>query len=184
MTEKQKMLDGKLYNAMSDPQLIKERQHCKTLCFNYNNLNPSDTPKRGKVIKKLFGKTKDSFLIEPNLWCDYGYNIEIGENFYSNHNLVILDCAKVTFGDNVLIGPNCGFYAATHPTDPISRNKGEEYAIPISIGNNVWIGGGVTVLPGVSIGDNCVIGGGSVVAHSIPENSIAVGNPCKVIRKI
>ena len=115
------------------------------------------------MIKALFGKTGDNFTIEPVFYCDYGYNIEIGENFYSNHNLVILDGAKVTFGDNVFIAPGCGFYTAGHPLDAERRNKGLEFAKPINVGNNVWIGGNVVVLPGVTIGDNCVIGAGSIV---------------------
>ena len=123
-------------------------------------------------------------MIEPNFYCDYGYNIEIGENFYSNHNLVILDPAKVIFGDNVFIGPNCGFYTASHPLEAEERNKGIEMAKPIKVGNNVWFGGNVTVLPGVTIGDNCVVGAGSVVVKDIPANSVAVGNPCKLIRTI
>ena len=139
---------------------------------------------KNKLIKELLGKTKDSFTIEPSFYCDYGWNIEIGENFYSNHNLVILDPAKVTFGDNVFIGPNCGFYTAQHPLDIERRNKGLEWAFPITVGNNVWFGGNVTILPGVTIGDNCTIGAGSVVVKNIPANSLAVGNPCKVIRKI
>ena len=132
----------------------------------------------------MLGKTGDKFLIEPNFFCDYGFNIEIGENFYSNHNLVILDPAKVTFGDNVFIGPNCGFYTAEHPINSIERNKGLEYAKPITVGNNVWFGGGVNVLAGVTIGNDVVIGAGSVVTKDIPANSVAVGNPCKVIRNI
>ena len=116
--------------------------------------------------------------------CDYGYNIEIGENFYANHNLIILDAGKVKIGDNVFIAPNCNIYTASHPVDIIQRNKGLEYANPVKIGNNVWIGGNVTILPGVTIGDNCTIGAGSVVTKDIPANSIAYGNPCKVARKI
>ena len=108
----------------------------------------------------------------------------MGDNFFANHNLVILDCAKVIFGDNVFIGPNCGFYTAGHPQDSYRRNLGLEFALPIEIGNDVWIGGGVHVMPGVKIGNNVVIGGGSVVVHNIPDNSVAVGNPCKVIRQI
>lgn len=116
--------------------------------------------------------------------CDYGYNIEIGENFFANYNCVILDGAKVTFGDNVFIAPNCSFYTAGHPIDVLQRNQGLEYALPIKIGNNVWIGGNVTVLPGVTIGDNTVIGAGSLVNKDIPSNVVAAGNPCRVIREI
>ena len=114
--------------------------------------------------------------------CDYGYNIEIGENFYANHNLIILDGNKVEFGDNVFIAPNCSFYTAGHPLNAERRNKGLEYAKPIKVGNNVWIGGNVVVLPGVTIGDNVVIGAGSIVNKDIPSNTVAVGNPCKVIK--
>ncbi len=123
-------------------------------------------------------------MIEPSFYCDYGYNIEIGENFYSNHNLVILDGGKVAFGDNVFIAPNCGFYTAGHPLDVKQRNRGLEYAYPIKVGNNVWIGGNVSVMPGVTIGDNTVIGGGSVVTKNIPSGVVAVGNPCRVLREI
>lgn len=117
-------------------------------------------------------------------WCDYGYNIHIGRNFFANHNTIILDGGKVVFGDNVFIGPNCGFYTAGHPIDAESRNKGLEYAYPIVVGDNVWIGAGVHVMPGVTIGSNVVIVGGSIVVKDIPDNCIAVGNPCKVIRRI
>ena len=123
-------------------------------------------------------------MIMPNFYCDYGFNIEIGEKFYSNHNLVILDANKVEFGDNVFIGPNCGFYTSGHPLDYQTRNKGLEYAKPIKVGSNVWIGGNVCVMPGVTIGDNVVIGAGSVVNKDIPSNCVAVGNPCKVIKEI
>lgn len=177
------MINSKLYDANNE-ELVAEREACKELCYDYNHLRPSDSEERRELMSKLLGGCNESFTIEPNVWFDYGYNISIGENFYSNHNLVILDSAKVTFGDNVFIAPNCGFYTATHPTDATERNKGLEFAKPITIGNNVWIGGGVTILPGVEIGNNCVIGAGSVVVKSIPAASIAVGNPCKVIRSI
>lgn len=133
---------------------------------------------------RLLGKTKGNFHISQSFWCDYGYNIKLGENFYSNHNLVILDCAAVTFGDNVFVAPDCGFYTAGHPIDTERRNMGLEYAYPITVGDNVWIGAGVRVMPGVTIGDNVVIGGGSVVVKDIPSDSVAVGNPCRVIRPI
>lgn len=184
MTEKEKAAAGMLYDGSYDEALKEERIVCKNLCYEYNMLNPSKEEERKVLIKKIIGKTGKDLWIEPSFWCDYGYNIEVGENFYSNHNLVILDCAKVTFGDNCFIAPNCGFYTAGHALDVEQRNKGLEVALPIKVGNNVWIGGSVCVMPGVTIGDNTVIGGGSVVVKDIPEGVIAAGNPCKVIRKI
>ena len=183
MSEKEKMLAGVLYDSTVD-ELSNERLKAKNLCYEYNLLRPDEFDKKKELLKNLLGKVGKNYIIEPKFYCDYGYNIELGENFYSNHNLVILDCAKVTFGDNVFIGPNCGFYTAQHPTDPIERNKLLEYAKPITIGSNVWIGGSVTILSGVTIGDNCTIGAGSVVVKDIPANSVALGNPCKVIKKI
>lgn len=182
MTEKEKCQKGLLYDANYDEEMKLERTKAKLLCQKYNNSIYDDFESKNKIIKNLLKKTGKNFIIEPYFYCDYGYNIEIGENFYSNHNLVILDPAEVTFGDNVFIGPNCGFYTAQHPIDIETRNKGLEYAYPIKVGNNVWIGGNVTVLPGVTIGDNCTIGAGSVVVKDIPANSVAVGNPCKIIK--
>ena len=184
ISEKEKCRQGELYDANNDAELIAEREACKLLCHEYNQLLPSDTKHRKEIIVKLFGKTGRNFLIEQPFYCDYGYNIEIGENFYTNVNCVILDGAKVKFGDNVFIAPNCGFYTAGHPFDVEQRNQGLEYARPITIGNNVWIGAQVCVLPGVTIGDNCVIGAGSLVNKDIPAGSLAVGNPCRVIRKL
>ncbi|WP_096527722.1 sugar O-acetyltransferase [Candidatus Nitrosoglobus terrae] len=184
MTAKEKCKQGLLYNASHDEELINERKTCKSLCQQFNQTQYSESEERVQLIKKILNKTKNNFLIEQSFWCDYGYNIEIGENFYSNHNLVILDCAEVKFGDNVFIGPNCSFYTANHPINIKQRNAGLEYAQPITIGNNVWLGGNVTVLPGVTIGDNTVIGAGSVVTKDIPNNVIAVGNPCKILKEI
>ena len=183
MNEKEKMLTGELYNS-ADKTLVKERLNAKQLCFEYNSLAPNQIEHKQEIIKKLFNKTGKNFLIEPSFHCDYGYNIEIGENFYSNHNLVILDCAKVTFGKNVFIGPNCGFYTAQHPIQADERNTGLEYAQPITIKDNVWFGGNVCVLSGVTIGNNVVIGAGSVVTKDISDNCVAIGNSCKVIKKL
>lgn len=184
MTEKEKMLAGMIYDANYDPQLMAERLDCKELCRDYNELRPKNMQARTELLHRLLGEVKGNLLIEQPFVCDYGYNISVGKNFYSNHNLVILDCAKVSFGDNVFIAPNCGFYTAGHPLEAAERNKGLEYARPITVGDNVWFGANVSVLPGVTIGDNCVIGAGSVVNKDIPANSLAVGNPCKVIRTI
>lgn len=183
MEEREKMLNGESYNP-ADKTLLKDREYAKTLCYEYNNLPPSETEKRKELLQKILSKTGENFLIEQPFQCDYGCNIEIGENFYANHGLIILDPAKVKFGNNVFIGPNCGFYTPEHPLDAENRIKGYEYAFPISIGNNVWFGGNVIVLSGVNIGDNSVIGAGSVVTKDIPANVIAAGNPCKVIREI
>lgn len=184
MTEKEKMQKGVLYDANNDRELLLERLKCKDLCHELNQLRPSDIEGQEAVIRRLLGKIKGKFTILAPFWCDYGYNIEIGENFFANHNCVILDSAKVTFGDNVFIAPDCGFYAAGHPLDVEQRNQGLEYAYPIKVGNNVWIGGGVKVMPGVTIGNNVVIGSGSVVTKDIPDNVLAAGNPCRVIRPI
>lgn len=183
-SEKDKMLCGEIYDANYDPQLIEERMKCKLLCSKYNDLMPDSLEERKSLLKTLLGRVGENYYIEQPFYCDYGYNISVGDNFYSNVNLVILDGAKVTFGDNVFIAPDCGFHTAGHPLDVGRRNKGLEYARPITVGNNVWIGAGVHVLPGVTIGDNCVIGAGSVVNRDIPANSLAVGNPCRVIRSL
>ncbi len=183
-TEKEKMLEGVLYDANNDKSLIAERLKCKDLCHEYNLLPPSQTERRTEILQHLLGRTGRRFLIEQPFYCDYGYNIELGEDFYANVNCVILDEAKVTFGDNVFIAPNCGFYTASHPFDVEQRNSGLEYARPINIGNNVWIGAQCCILPGVTVGDNSIIGAGSVVTKDIPANSIAAGNPCRVIREL
>ena len=178
-SEKEKMLDGEVYDP-ADMTLIKERARVKTLCQKYNKTSYGEIGTRKSILKEILGKTGDNFTIEPDFYCDYGYNIEIGESFYANHNLVILDCAKVKIGKNAAIGPNCGLY----PTDPVERAKWVETAKPITIGDNVWLGGNVVVLPGVTIGDNTTIGAGSVVTKDIPSNVVAAGNPCKVLKKI
>lgn len=184
MNEKEKAQAGLLYDANYDPELIAERDRCKEMCYRYNQLPPSSKSERNALMRELLGRTGGELLIEQPFYCDYGYNIEVGENFYMNVNGVILDGARVTFGNNVFVAPNCGFYTAGHPLDIAQRNQGLEYARPIRIGNDVWIGAGVSVLPGVTIGDGAVIGAGSVVNRDIPPHTLAVGNPCRVIREL
>lgn len=183
MNEFEKMINSEIYDP-TEKTLLKKREQAKLLCFKYNTVSPDNTSEKESLIKKLFGKVGNGFLIEPSFYCDYGTNIEIGDNFYSNHNLVILDPAPVKFGNNVFIGPNCGFYTAEHPIDANTRILGKEYAKPIKVGNNVWFGGGCTILGGVTIGDNTVIGAGSVVTKDLPPNIVAAGNPCKVIKHL
>ena len=142
MNEKQKMQNHMLYDANYDAELLAERARAKDLCHAFNQLRPSETEKQVAAMKTLLGKTRGNFCIVAPFWCDYGYNIEIGENFFANHNTVILDGAKVVFGDNVFIAPNCGFHTAGHPIDSARRNQGLEYAHPIVVGDNVWFGAG------------------------------------------
>lgn len=184
MTEKEKCRQGLLYDANYDAELLRERENAKEVLFEYNRLRPSQKEERSRLLKQLLGKTGKELIIEPPFACDYGYNIEVGENFYANVNLVILDGAKVSIGDNVFLAPNVGIYTAGHPLDVAQRNRGLEYAYPVTIGNNVWIGAGVHILPGVKIGDHTVIGAGSVVTKDIPSGVLAVGNPCRVVRRI
>lgn len=183
MNQKERMLNGLPYKAWLDG-LDAERAACKAIIYEFNLLKPDEQERIPEILKKLFGKAGKNIWIEPPFHCDYGWNIEAGENFYANYGLTILDVGKVTFGNNVMIAPNVSIYTAGHPVHPDSRNSGYEYGIPITIGNNVWIGGSVVILPGVTIGDNAVIGAGSVVTKDIPGDVIAAGNPCRVIRKI
>lgn len=172
------------FQACYNPELEAEIRRCKEICFQYNQLNPNDTASQQRILSGLLGKMGSGVTIMPPFWCDYGYNIFVGDFFYANHNMVITDGASVSFGDHVFVAPNCCFTTAEHAIDPELRKAGIEVAKPIVIGNNVWIGAGSTVLAGVTIGDNAVIGAGSVVTKSIPGNTVAVGVPCKVVRAI
>lgn len=172
------------FQGCYNPAFEAEIEKCKDKCYAYNQLNPNDRAAQQKILKELLGKMNENTIITPPFWCDYGYNISVGDYFYSNHNLIITDGAKVTFGDNVFIAPNCCFTTAEHALDPEMRKAGIEIAKPITVGNNVWIGAGSTVLAGAIIGDNTVIGAGSVVKGEIPANVVAVGVPCKVLRPI
>ena len=183
MNQKERMLAGLPYKAWLDG-LEEERELCKKKIYNFNLLKPEERIKIPELLKDLLGKTGENAWIEPPFHCDYGWNIEVGDNFFANYNLTILDVGKVTIGDNAQIAPNVSIYTASHPVHPDSRNSGYEYGLPITIGDNVWIGGNSIILPGITIGNNAVIGAGSVVTSDIPDNVIAVGNPCRVIRKI
>ena len=182
MTPKEKLHAGLLYKV--DDELRAELAACKQKCVEYNATPREDVEKREAIMRSILGKCGKTFVVESNVWFDYGYNTEVGENFYANHDCVFLDTGKLTFGDNVFIAPQCGFYTAGHPLDAATRDAQLEFAKPIRVGNSVWFGGGVRVLPGVTIGDNVVIGAGSVVVHDIPSNSVAVGNPARVIKTL
>lgn len=184
MTEKDKMLSGQVYSAI-DRQLLAELNAVKEIIHEYNSLRPGDSERRHEILKSLIGRmADDEAVITQPFYCDYGRQISIGRRFFANFNLTILDEAPVTIGDDCFIGPNVSMYTACHSTDPIERNTRKEWAEPITIGDNVWIGGSVTILPGVKVGNNVTIGAGSVVTKDIPDNVVAAGNPCKVIRML
>ena len=182
MPEKEKMLSGMVYSAIDD-QLLKELNEVKEIIHEYNALKPSQTLRRFQILKDLLGHVADDeIIVNQPFYCDYGKQIRVGKRFFANFNLTVLDEARVTIGDDCFIGPNVSIYTACHSTDPLERNTRREWAEPVTIGDNVWIGGSVTILPGVTIGSNVTIGAGSVVTRDIPDNVVAVGNPCKVIK--
>ncbi len=181
-TEKEKMLAGELYRA-ADPQLVQERARSHNLCRRYNTTNEEEKDERRRILAELFG-AESHVYIQPPFQCDYGSNIRLGTNVYMNFNCVILDICPVTIGNNTMFGPAVQVYTAAHPVDAAERRSGLEFGAPITIGSDVWIGGGSIICPGVTIGDRSVIGAGSVVTKDIPPDSIAVGNPCRVIRSL
>ncbi|HEY9609499.1 sugar O-acetyltransferase [Allocoleopsis sp.] len=182
-TEKQKMLAGELYRG-SDHELVAERQNARRLTRLYNSTTEQETQRRVEILRELFGTVGSSIEIEPPFYCDYGYNIHAGDGFYMNFGCVILDCCPVHIGNNVLCAPCVQIYTATHPTDPEVRLSGLEFAAPVRIGNNVWIGGGAIICPGVTIGDHSTIAAGSVVVKDIPARVVAGGNPCRIIKHL
>ena len=181
MNEKVKVPVNCLFQGCYNPTFEAEISKCKDKCYQYNQLNPNDREIQRNLLAQILG---ENVIFTPPFWCEYGYNISVGDDFYANHNLIITDGAKVSFGNNVFIAPNCCFTTAEHAIDPEQRKAGMEIAKPITIGNNVWIGAGSTILAGVTIGDHSVIGAGSVLTKSIPSNVVAVGVPCKVMRQI
>ena len=183
-TEREKMLNGELYLA-TDRELTKMRLKARELLHGFNiQTQPKQMGMRIELMYCLFGSIGSNFTIEPPFYCDYGCHIVAGDNLYINYDCTILDCSMVYLGNNVLIAPKVQIYTAYHPTDPQVRLSGKELAAPVSIGNNVWLGGGAIVCPGVTIGDNVTIGAGSVVTKDIPNNVVAVGNPCRVIKTV
>ena len=183
MTAKEKMLNGEYYISW-DEDLTRDREKAKDMIFELNQIKPSLREEREKIVRKLFSNTGKNCWIESPFNCDFGYNISVGDNFYTNTNVCILDCAKVTIGNNVWIGPNVGIYTPEHAFDNEERTKGYEHALPVEIGDNVWICGGVSIVGGVKIGSNSIIGAGSVVVKDVPSNVLVAGNPARIIREI
>lgn len=182
-SEKEKMIAGEFYNP-TDKELTEDRRQARILLGKYNTSHPDDTVNRRDLLKGLINSSSTKLYIEPPFYCDYGYNIQLGENVYMNFNCCILDVGIVKIGNNTMLGPNVQIYTATHPLEFKARNNGLEYAKPITIGKNVWIGGNSTICPGVTIGNNVVIGAGSVVTKNFPDDVVVAGNPAKIIKTI
>jgi len=182
-TERELMLAGELYLA-SDPELVELRRLARERTRHYNATREDEVGTRAQMLGQLLGSCGEHVEIEPTFCCDYGFNISLGDRVYMNFGCVILDCAPVTIGERTLLGPGVHLYAATHPIEPRVRETLRELARPITIGRNVWIGGGVIVCPGVTIGDDAVVGAGSVVTKNVPRGMIAHGNPCRVVRAV
>lgn len=182
MTEKENMVAGRPFLG-SDPELMEDKKKARIFCEELNR-SPEDDALREGMVKDLFGKTGKHLRIKPPFRCDYGYRIFVGENFFANFDCVFLDAGPIIIGDNTMIGPKTCIYASTHELDPEERKKG--YTIPkgVRIGSNVWVGGQVSILPGVTIGDNCIIGAGSVVTKSFPDNVVIAGNPARIIKEL
>ena len=184
MTEQEKAEAGLLYNPNMTDEMKAFRFTVQDKIWEYNQFKPSQVQERRDFLAKIFGKIGQKCNILPPFKCDYGFRIEVGENFFANYNFIVLDGNYVRIGDNVWIAPNVGIYAAGHPLDVEDRIGGEEYAFPVTIGDNVWIGGGVTIIGGVTIGKNAVVAAGSVVIRDVPPDTLVAGNPARVVRKI
>jgi len=182
MSEKENMLAGLFYNA-ADPELTAERLRARELLRQFNAAAPADESARNHIAQTLFGQAGEKLHIETPFFCDYGKQIYFGNNVFLNFNCVILDCARVDIGQDTQIGPNVQIYTATHPIDPTARAAGKEFAAPISIGKNVWIGGSAIILPGTKIGDNSIVAAGAIVSRDVPANCVVAGSPAKIIRR-
>lgn len=183
MTAKERMQSGKLYFC-TDEEIANEQTQCLEILYDYNHTRPSESQKREQILKKLLAEIGESCYIEPPLHANWGKYTHFGSNVYANFNLTLVDDTDIFVGDNVMIGPNVVIATAGHPVDPALRLQAAQFNISVYIGNNVWIGAGAIVLPGVHIGDNSVIGAGSIVTKDIPANVVAVGNPCRILREI
>lgn len=182
-SHKEKMIAGEMYLG-NDPELLEDQRIVQTLVRDFNKSKPKGASRRWDLLGQIFGKIGKDTVIRPPFHCDYGYNITMGERCYLNFGCVFLDCTNITLGDEVLLGPGVQVYTAAHPIEATPRRQGWEFALPVTIGSGVWIGGGTVLCPGVSIGENSVIGAGSVVTKNIPANVVAVGNPCRVIKEL
>ena len=176
------MVSGREYDA-THPYLLERLNATKDRIWEYNKMRPSMLKERNELLRGLLGKSDGDTFINQPFYCDYGSNIRVGRRFFANFNFTVLDEAPVTVGDDCFIGPNVSIYTACHSPDPVERNSRREWAKPVTIGDNVWIGGSVTILPGVTIGSNVTIGAGSVVVKDIPDGCVAVGNPCRVVKR-
>ncbi len=183
MTELEKLKAGMTY-VIASPDVVAAHIRAVDLCDEYNATRRTELARREQILRELFGSLGTNPLVEKNIRVDYGFNLHAGDNFFVNYDCVFLDCAPITFGNNVFIAPQCGFYAVNHPLGAAERNSGVERGQPITVGDDVWFGGGVKVMPGVKIGSNVVVGGGSVVVKDIPSGSLAVGNPARVVKKL
>ncbi|TWT05481.1 acetyltransferase [Planococcus sp. CPCC 101016] len=182
-TEKEKMLAGEMYDSQ-DSELRQNRMNARRLTRLFNETTEMDGQDRADLLKKLFGSTGELIYVEPTIRCDYGFNVHVGENFYANFDCVFLDVCEIRIGDNCLMAPGVHIYTATHPLNPEARNSGKEFGKPVTIGNNVWIGGRAVINPGITIGDNAVIASGAIVTKDVPPNTIVGGNPAKAIGHI
>ena len=183
INEYEKMLKQEWYDANYDSHLIELRKEVQDLCFEYNQTRPSNLKRKNELLEQILKEVPENIEMVAPIWVDYGKHLKLGKNVFVNRNSYFMDGNYITIGDNVFIGPNCGFYTNTHPENIQSRNEGLEKALPITIEKNVWLGANVSVMPGVTVGEGSVIGAGSIVTKDIPRNSLAVGNPCRVIRK-
>jgi len=182
-SEKEKMLAGELYDP-SDPELVADRKRARTLTRQYNGTTADETGRRRDIVDELFGSTGDDCYVEPPFRCDYGYNIHVGENFYANFDCVVLDVCRVEIGRNCMVGPGVHIYTATHPLDASERVAGREYGKPVTVGDDVWIGGGAVLNPGVTVGDEAVVGSGAVVTGDVPDGAVVQGNPAEVVKEL